>query len=1039
MTEYIAPRVFTIEPGQPFLKTLVSSLCGGSLVPGFKFDGEPHCLASSTIYVPTQRSARELRSAFLDELGAQSVLLPMIRTLGEFDEDAAMFEAAADDFIRTPAPIDGLQRQLILGELISRWTSHLKSHLQHYFQDESFTTPVSTSDAFWMARDLAALLDQLQTEDLTFDAIQAAAEAETSDWWQITLSFLQIIKSEWPKILDERQRLDPAAHRNAMLRGEAARLSALQPKSPVIVAGSTGTIPATADLISVVARLPSGAVVLPGYDLSLSPTTKAALEEPDDMASAIGHPQFGMHNLVNKIGAAGLVQSFGPSIGEILSARRFWVAAALEPASETDRWGSLRKQISDQAFDGVSIAVSANEREEAATIAVALREAIADPKVNTALVTPDRMLARRVVTELAKFGILADDSGGTPFDATAHGALVAFTFKVAFDHAKQPAALLALLKNRLVTLGCDPSEHREATRWLELIVMRGGVDRIDLENFHTFAQQQIDALERRRYKPAWHATLEEESIDAALSLAKRIEEAFAPLTTLVNRSGEASLTQAIETTIRSLELLCADDKGDHSALYEGEAGTTLRGLLTQFLASDTDLLFEPAQWPEIFRAASAGLMIKPQSGGHPRIAIWGALEARLQTVDFMILGGLNEGVWPQQTANDAFLTRGMKARMDMQPPERRVGLAAHDFQMAMGQKRVLITRSARLDNAPSVASRWVQRLETLAGEEATWQMREAGQRFVKIAQELQKVPPEKSAARPNPTPPIASRPTQFSVTEIERLRRDPYAIYVKKILGIYPLEPLIRDPDAATRGTLFHKILEEATHAKIDYHADDCVERQGEIVDRVFSDEALPPEIELVWKARFEAAIPELLKWEADRQSLGVERFAEPESKRVAIDQTGVSLKGRADRLDKHADGVVDIIDFKTGGVPSAKQVKSLLAPQMPLEAALVLRDGFDGLRTSQIGALSYIKIEGAGDVKNSDVRGPKTDFVDANELAEKAWEKLTHMMAFYGQYQNGYISRAVPKLEHDYSDEYDHLARVMEWSAGVDANGDET
>ncbi|MDZ7823489.1 MAG: double-strand break repair protein AddB [Ahrensia sp.] len=493
MSGYIRPNIFTIEPGQPFLATLVEALCNGVLVPNFKFDGEPLSLARATIYVPTQRAARELRSVFLDHLGNTSVLLPRIKTLGEFDEDAALFESDAQTFVKALPPIDPLERQLMLGRMIAGWTKHLADHLRHYFDGEEFTTPVSTADAFWMARDLAELLDQLQTEDLSFDDIEAAAEAETSDWWQVTLSFLKIIKSEWPHVLSERRRVDPAMHRNMMLRGEAARLAASQPTSPIIVAGSTGTIPATADLIATIAKLPVGAVVLPGYDLTMGEQTRNILAEPDDLASAIGHPQYGMHQLVLKMGASGLIDVLGKPLNEALASRKKWVAAALEPASQTQNWNAVRNGLRGDAFENVALLVAASEREEAAGIAAAMREVIADPKATTALVTPDRMLARRVVTELARYGIQANDSGGSPFDLSAHGMLLSFTLKNAFDTQKDAASLLALLKNKLAQIGVDRKTHEESLVWLEMLILRGGVDRLDIANFSAFAARQLDA------------------------------------------------------------------------------------------------------------------------------------------------------------------------------------------------------------------------------------------------------------------------------------------------------------------------------------------------------------------------------------------------------------------------------------------------------------------------------------------------------------------------------------------------------------------
>lgn len=1037
MSTYSAPRIFSIHPGQDFLATLVAALCDGNLIPGFKYSGDPLALSLATIFVPTRRAARELRSTLMEHLGNNSILLPHIRPLGEFDEEAFFFESGAEDIIRTPPPIDALERQLILGRLIAQWTDHLTAHLRSLYKEEELTTPVSTSDAFWLARDLADLIDQLQTEDLSFDDIAVAGDAEVSEWWGVTLAFLQILQTEWPAILTERNRLDPSAHRNAMLRGEARRLEKLQPESPVIVAGSTGTIPATAELIATVAKLPAGAVVLPGYDLTMDAATIEVLDDEKHIASAVSHPQFGMHNLVRKMGATGLVEPLGLSRSLALRSRDSWVKLALQPAPCTFGWQEKRMAIDQAAYENVAILNAPNEREEAAAIAVALRKAIADPNARAALVTPDRMLARRVVTELARYGVQANDSGGTPFNTTLQGSLVALMFSVIYQPG-DAAALLALLKNPLVQLGVDADTHRRSTQWLERLVLRGSVGRFSLGKLHEFAVAQIASVKSNTtYRPDWVEEMTGEDERQASDLAAQLDLVFAPLVGLASCKEKVSLQPALEATILTLESLTKNEDGDHFALFADEAGAVLRGALVQFLSSESGLKFDPAQWPEIMDAVLSGLLVQPEPGGHPRVSIWGALEARLQSVDFLVLAGLNEGVWPQQAANDAFLTRGMKARMKMQPPERRIGLAAHDFQMAMGQDKVLLTRSVRLDNAPAVASRWLQRLETLAGNQAVAAMQVRGRRYQALALATLKITDVRLASRPNFAPPIDARPSHFSVTEVERLRRDPYALYAKKTLRLAPLDPLTRDPDAATRGTLIHKILEEMTVQNLNYGSETIETNVANVVNSVFENAQLPEDIEIIWRARFNALIDDLIIWEKGRDALGVKRFAEIGARRLQVADSGVTLGGRPDRLDQREGGLIDIIDFKTGGVPSAKQVRALLAPQMPLEVALLKRGGFEAV-TGDAAHLLYLKLGSKGDITTINVCADrKNQVVDANELGQRAWEKLVDILAFYADPTNGYISRAVPALEHDYSGEYDHLARVLEWSAGVDGGGD--
>ncbi len=1036
MQTYKQPNVFTVDPSEPFLNTVAAALCDGRLVEGFAFDGNPLELARATIFVPTRRAARELRSAFIDHLGQRSILLPTIKPLGEFDEDQVLFNNAGNNFLKTPPPVSSLERQLILGQLIAQWTKHLGSHLAHYFDDEEITTPVSTGDAFWLANDLASLLDQLQTEGIDFRAVDAAGEAEASDWWSITLAFLKIIRDEWPKILLEKNRIDPAEYRNRMLETEAAHLHKTDQDAPVIVAGSTGTIPATAKLIKVVSGLKMGVVVLPGYDLNMRVDTCAILEDSDEVTSAVGHHQFGLHNLVQGMQARGLVKSLSTFASPKLVARQAWISSALEPAPITDAWFETAKSFGASTFDDVAILVAETEREEAAAIAVALREAITDTEITCALVTPDRTLARRVVAELSKFGIDADDSGGRSFQATSHGQLISELLSLVFKEGS-PAQLLSILKNPLVKIGAEASDHWEDLRLFENAILRGSIGQFVISDLVGFTKTQLLKREDHdaHHIPRALRQLDEPQCDRLLEFARRLQTILRPLVDIAKHEGNVSLRQCLRESIAAVESISADGNGRFDQLYDGEAGKTLRGLLREFLQADSNLTFNADQWPEILNATMSGLLVTNNGGEHPRLAVLGALEARLQTFDFLVVGGLIEGTWPSQSSNDAFLTRGMKARMNMQPPERRVGLAAHDLYMALGQDRVLLTYAERKDNAPTVPSRWLQRLETLAGPKAQKVMRMRGYRYASIARSLDRPIVQNFSERPNFTPPLSARPRHFSVTDIERLRRDPYALYAKKVLDLRPLDPLVRKPDYATRGTLIHAILENMVTEKVDFASVDAAKHFTAIIDAALDKENLPADIEILWRSRLLASVPNIIRWERERDQFGVDRRVEVQALSTPVGQTGVSLAGRADRLDIYPDGVVDIIDFKTGAAPSAKRVMAMLAPQMPLEAALLKNGSFDGIPKTDAKALLYVKLDARGEIKQMDVSkgtGARSDMT-ATDLADVAWEKLTSLLTYFADEQYGYISRAIPKSQYDLSDEYDHLARVQEWSSAGD------
>ncbi|MEL6436130.1 MAG: double-strand break repair protein AddB [Pseudomonadota bacterium] len=1039
VASYRAPSFFTIEPGVPFLETLAAALCDGELVNGFRFDGDPMVLARARIYVPTRRAARELRSAFLDHLGGQSLLLPRVIPLGEFDSDEAFFAAGGDGIAATmPPAIDPMERQLYLGAAIARWAERLRPAERNLYGGEEIVTPVSTADAFWMARDLAELLDQLETEGIPFSAIEKAAERDVPSWWQLTRQFLEIIATVWPDYLAGTGQVDRARLRNLMLDAETERLSHMTAGDPIIVAGSTGTIPATARLIKTVAQMPGGAVVLPGYDRDMDNETRDALDSIGDVASIIGHPQYGMRKLARlaQAGQRDLVSVLRPSgPTSPLTARRHWVARAMVPSSVTAQWHLADNMPDPDGLADVAILHAQTPREEALAIATALRETIADGKSTCALVTPDRELARRVSAELQRFGINADDSGGTPFSNTMHGVLLELVMRIALTDT-DAASFASLLRHPLCKIA-DTSERADA---FELVVLRGQKQRFEVSALPNLTEAGIRANqdpETSRRRATSLPNVDIELANDLRAMTARFADALAPLIALKASGSPVPMARLAHATISAVEALALNEGVIDPALYDdSESGDALRGLFEQWLGQDLSPEMAATEWPAVVGALTASMAIKPDYGGHPRLSIWGTLEARLQAVDMMVLGSLNEGTWPAIPENDPFLTRAMKDAIGLEPPERRVGLAAHDFQMAMGTPRVLLTRAKRRDGSPTVASRWIQRLETLAGPDLSGEMHARGGVYARFAAQLTHSQTIAPAERPDPSPPVSARPKHFSVTDIEKLRRDPYAVYAKRVLGLQPLEPLIAEPDAALRGTIMHDCIEQFITAGVDFADVDALASMRVIARQVFDKATLPEDIDAVWWKRMEASLPNLLDWERSRLADVERAFAELRAGATPVADTAVTLSGRGDRFDLRTDGLVDIIDFKTGGHATKKQVQTGFAPQLPLEAALLKRGAFADLVAREPGDLVFVKFDGRGAATPTLVAkhnaDPKEKFTSA-EVAERDWEKLADLLKSYNDPSASYLSRAMPE-KTAYAGDYDHLARVQEWAL---SNGD--
>jgi ATP-dependent helicase/nuclease subunit B len=1027
-----APRVFTIAPGSRFLHELADALVEGRLVPGFAPGDDPLALADVSIFVPTRRAARELRATFAARSRGRGAILPSIRPLGEFDDEAVLPGETSALAAKLDPPISSIERTLMLAPLVRQWKEALPRHLSARYGEE-VVVPVSLTDAIWLARDLGALIDEVEREGVGWDRLSGLVDADLAAWWQVTLTFLEIVSDHWPRLLAAAGRSDPAAHRNALIDAETARLIANPPRGPVIAAGSTGSVPATARLLGAIARLDRGAVVLPGLDLDLDAATWTAIGDADAEAAAHGHPQFGLKRLLAGLGISreDVVPLGRPS--PALAARATLISEALRPAATTDAWSGNRELaaglIRAGAFEEVCLVEAATEREEALAIATALRLSVERSEDRAALVTPDRALARRVVSELSRFGLRADDSGGSQLADSPPATLFRLMLETAFRPG-DPVALVSLLKHPLLALSMPGAVVRRGAEKLELVALRGGTGRPDVLDLPALVGQRLAALDTATHPPFWRARLDQNARREVVEVADAIALILTPLARW-RGSGGAGLKRLLVDCVSALEGLGRSPERGLGALYEGEAGEAFAEFLRGLLAVEADLAVEPAEWPDLFQALVAQEVVKPAPGADPRIAILGTLEARLQSFDLVVLGGLNEGSWPARPDGDRFMSRIMKAGLSLPPPERRIGQAAHDFTMSAGAPRLILTRSLRMRDAPALPSRWLQRLVTAAGPDAAKALSEAGRTYIEWARALDAGEAVAPATRPRPTPPVEARPTSFSVTEIETLRRDPYALYARRVLALDALDPLLRDPSAAERGTLLHDIMHRFTASRTDPRSPDALGRLITIARKRFDEETLPPDVEAIWWPRFARLAPEILDWEAGRALAVSERHAELAARRTQIGVTGATLRGRADRIDMLHGGMADIIDYKTGTSPTKAQAHTLLAPQLALEAALLARGAFETLGQREPADLLYVRLLGRGEVRTDSILEHNRKQKTATELADDAWERLERMVAFYDDPANGYVSRALPFKESDVGGDYDHLARVLEWSAG--------
>ncbi|MEO8667208.1 MAG: double-strand break repair protein AddB [Bauldia sp.] len=1043
------PNVFSIPAGAPFLPTLADALLDGRLAEVDRSD--PLGLADVTILLPTRRAVRALRDLLAERLGRDAAILPSVRPIGDADEEAHLLdpgiEAPADRLTLPPA-VSPLARQLILTELTLAWGRTVRNEMLRLGPSEEILIPASPADAARLAADLARLIDDMAIAGLSFDAVARLAPDDQTGYFRVTLDFLKIAAEFWPRRLTELGRADPTARRDALIRAEAIRLPGR--RGVTIAAGSTGSIPATAELLKAIAHLPRGAVVLPGLDTGLDDAAWAAIGGDGD-ARAWGHPQAALKQLIATIGIArDEVEALGES-PPALALRTRIVAEAMRPAETTDAWSAFRQmELSARSVEaglaGVGLVVARNEQEEALAIALAFRQALEDGVRIAALATPDRTLARRVAAELSRWGLVVDDSAGAPLSGLPEGIFARLLVETVFGGA-DPVTLLALLKHPLAAFGMARPECRRAARALELALFRGrrvtgGI--AGLKTALEAARAEADDSKIRHPSPA-RQRLWPEDWDRAALLVESLARVLGPLEAAL---GEGQLSVAVLSQ-RLLAALtqAADDGAGVELLWATAGGTALAGLVAGLAEEGDGLRLSPDEFPPFLDALLAGVAVPRRPGADPRIHIWGTLEARLQSVDLLILGGLDEGVWPAEPRTDPFLSRTMRAEVGLPPPERRIGQAAHDFAAFVAAPRVIVTRALKRGGTPTVESRWLQRLAALIGGEAAGQLTARGDTWRDLARRLD-VPagPVKNAPRPMPKPPLAVRPKRLSITEIETLIRDPYAIYAKHILKLRPLDPLGKAPDYATRGTIVHEALGSFIKDWTGSFDEAAEARLRAIGAALLEEIAAFPDVHAVWSLRFQTIARWFIAWERARASSVKTRHAEIEGALVVPLASGAfTLRGRADRIDLMGDGTLAIYDFKTGSPPAGERsVFAGLTPQMTLEAAMARAGAFDAglaepLASRSVADLAWLGLgkAGRGEPYQSAVAANRKETAD--ELADRAHVMLVALLTAFDDEAKPYLSRARPLMINNrrFVGDYDHLARVREWAL-VESHEDE-
>ncbi|PSJ37261.1 double-strand break repair protein AddB [Allosphingosinicella deserti] len=979
MSSPTQPSVFSIPPHRAFADALAAGLIA-------QYGGGELGLAQGMVLVPNNRAGRAISEAFVRRSDPGGLLLPRLIPVGdpELDERVGGALDPVDGGDPVPPAIDPVERLFLLARLVERQMDG-----------------IDAAEALRLAEDLARTLDQLLVEEVDPARLRdfAADVPDLSIHWQASLARLTVILDQWPRELAARGRIDLADRRNRLLHAVARRWRAEPPRGFVCAAGITSAAPAIAALLRTVARLPAGSVVLPGLDLDMPEEEWQALgpHVPDPVtgrrrASIETHPQFHMKLLLDRMAVGrGELQRWRWGGGRDAPAvRSRAITNAMAPATFTSKWQTLPPV--ERRLSGVRALELADPAEEAQAIAVALRESLEEPGRTAALVTPDRVLARRVAAHLNRWEIEADDSAGRALPQTPPGTLLIALADAAAEQFA-PVPLLALLKHPLIRQGEERLAWLDGARLLDL-ALRGPRPPAGLAGIF-------------EYLSDWSGR-DRDLRKAALAWWKDVAPLLQPLE-IAFRAVRTSVPTLLATLREAASTLTGE------AAWAGPAGRAAAELLTAVepASAHGPSHAAPSTLPAIIEQLMSGVAVRPPYGQHPRIFIWGLLEARLQQADLMILAGLNEGNWPQLPTPDPWLAPRLRYELGLPGLERRIGLSAHDFASALGGRQVLVTRARRDSRAPAVASRFWLRLEAMTGGLTRSPLHK------RWAQALDRPSIYSPAARPAPAPDPGVRPRTISVTEVDRLKADPFAFYARRMLRLATLDLPDADPGAAWRGTAVHAVLERwmkedgCDPAKLRPRA-----------EQLLAESNAHPLMRALWQPRLLEAIDWIAAQVAENVANG--RLPVRAEAWGEADIAGIRLHGIADRIDRLVDGSLAIVDYKTGTPPGPKAVGEGYSMQLGLLGLIAEHGGFADIEgvpacfeywslAKKAGKLGYVASPVAG--RNGIDPAEFTTLAARNFIsAAEAW--LTGDTPF------------TAKLHPEYAPygDYDQLMRLDEW-----------
>lgn len=960
----MAAKIYNINAGASFVDVLAEHFLK-------YYKNQPEELANVLFLLPNRRACQSLSEAFVRLKGLEPTILPQIVPIADIEEDEVFLTGQSNILQNLSPEITKTERVFIFSKLISQKPELGFGHL-------------SLAQAYALAENLAALIDLSYNENLDFSRLSEIVPAEFAAHWQESLELLKIITEYWPQILRERNKADTVKRRNQLLEAELKLWQQSQTKQKIVVAGSTAAFPLQKQLVKTVLNLPNGEVWLYGLDSCLEDSGWAQIDE--------NHPQFELKELLDylQIDRGSIINL--PQ--KTFSSRERLVSEIMRPAAASAEWRSLSSNpLLKENFEGIHLLNCDDIRQEAQAIALLIRNTLEMPEKTAALATVDRNLARRVVSELKRWNIVADDSAGQPLSLTPIGVYLRQIINVLENDFSQ-VSLLSLLKHPFTSCGQNPAVFNQKVRKLEL---------------------------------SWR---KKEDLSPELAeFITGIKEIFAPLCELY-RQAETDLQQFFTSHIKTAELLADTDiKTGDKIIWKNDAGAVASKFVSDFMQNCVILgKIKPHDYLSFLESMLIEQNVRVRYGMHPRVKILGPIEARLTQFDVTIIGEVNEGVWPKLPTADLWMSRPMKKDFGFPLPERNIGVAAADFAHLLNAKKVYLTRAERVDGTPTNKSRWWLRFETILAANFGNQKEDKAKyeflydnKYSLWAKYLERATEQKRISAPEPRPPLPLRPRKLSAVNFEMLMRDPYTIFAKYILKLYPLEELDEDVVYRDYGNIVHAVIEKFNNIyNTGAYPPDAEQQLLKLGEAEFAANNISLDIKAFWWPKFVKTAAWLVETEKNYRSEVKKVYNEVTgSLDFASDGGKFTITAKADRIDETIDGHLNVLDYKTGKARTLKEIITGMAPQLPIEGLIAEKGGYAGIPAKKVSTLRYWRLGKEEIAANSE---------QSQKGLERTMSYLQTLIAYFDKESTPYYAKPNPHDAPDYSD-YDHLSRFLEWS----------